>query len=72
MKKNTPKTDRSVKQAPAQMQSPDNASLAEKETDENLEKMAEKLTKEWNKPVKAGKKPDLSFAKFAEKLRKNR
>ena len=43
--------------------------LREKETDENLEKMAKKLTREWNKPPKVDKIPDLSFSKFEEKLK---
>ncbi|MCF2487234.1 hypothetical protein [Dyadobacter sp. CY347] len=43
--------------------------LREKETDENLEKMAKKLTREWNKPQRVDKIPDLSFSKFEEKLK---
>ncbi|SKB92660.1 hypothetical protein SAMN05660293_02899 [Dyadobacter psychrophilus] len=43
--------------------------VQEKETDENLDKMAKKLTKEWNKPPKMDKAPDLSFSKFEEKLK---
>jgi hypothetical protein len=45
------------------------AALKAKETEENLEKMAKKLTKEWNKPPRATKTPDLSFSKFEEKLK---
>ncbi|MCF0063638.1 hypothetical protein MUK70_30420 [Dyadobacter chenwenxiniae] len=43
--------------------------IPEKETEENLDKMAKKLSKEWSKPSKTGKVPDLSFSKFEEKLK---
>ena len=45
--------------------------LHEKETDENLDKMAKKLSKYWNKPPKIDKIPDLSFSKFEEKRNKS-
>ncbi|MCF0052297.1 hypothetical protein LXM25_19675 [Dyadobacter sp. LJ53] len=44
--------------------------IPEKETEENLDKMAKKLSKEWNKLSKTGKVPDLSFSKFEEKFKK--
>ncbi|MCF2493931.1 MULTISPECIES: hypothetical protein [Dyadobacter] len=49
--------------------SDENNAVRVKESDENLEKMAKKLTKEWNKPLKTDKVPDLSFSKFEEKLK---
>ncbi|WP_026631656.1 hypothetical protein [Dyadobacter alkalitolerans] len=49
--------------------SDENNAVREKESDENLEKMAKKLTKEWNKPLETDKVPDLSFSKFEEKLK---
>lgn len=45
--------------------------IHEKETDENLDKMAKKLSREWNKPPKIDKIPDLSFSKFEEKRNKS-
>lgn len=49
--------------------SDENNAVRVKESDENLEKMAKKLTKEWNKSSKTDKVPDLSFSKFEEKLK---
>ncbi|NIJ54847.1 hypothetical protein [Dyadobacter arcticus] len=46
--------------------------LRENETDEKLQELAEKLSTEWNKKVKSAKKPDLSFSKFQEKLKKGK
>ncbi|MCE7064198.1 hypothetical protein [Dyadobacter sp. CY326] len=73
MKKNKPKSNLSTNNSSPDTEpilSSDSEALAAKETDDNLEKLAKKLTEEWNKPVKAGKTPDLSFAKFAERLPK--
>ncbi|MCF0042677.1 hypothetical protein [Dyadobacter fanqingshengii] len=56
MKKNKPMSD-------------DAKSVQKKETDENLAKMAKKLSKEWSKLPKTDNAPDLSFSKFEEKLK---
>lgn len=70
MKKNTPKSDENI-QSSEKLENGvlSDAEIKAKETDENLEKMAKKLTKEWNKPPKTSQTPDLSFSKFEEKLK---
>ncbi|WP_205748110.1 hypothetical protein [Dyadobacter luticola] len=42
------------------------------ETDEKLDELAGKMSAEWKKPKQSRKKPDLSFAKFQEKLKKKK
>ena len=73
MKKNTPKSDvkeeSEAQQISREFSAEIDASKA-KETDENLQKMAEKLSQEWKKEVTIDEKPDLSFKKLEEKLRK--
>ncbi|CAG5072198.1 hypothetical protein DYBT9623_04073 [Dyadobacter sp. CECT 9623] len=44
--------------------------VAEFETEDNKQMLAEKLLAEWKQSLKNhGQKPDLSFAKFAEKMK---
>jgi len=51
---------------------PENArAIREKDTDENLNKMAKNLSKVWNKSLKIEQIPDLSFSKLEEKRRKS-
>jgi hypothetical protein len=44
----------------------------EMETDENVEKLAEKLAEEWNKPTNENEAPSLPFSKFLDKLDEKR
>lgn len=58
----------------ADNQAPDPALLStlaeELETDENIERLAKKLAKEWSGPVKKDQVPDLPFSGFLDKLKK--
>ena len=70
MKKNTPKSEENIHSTEKLEKAVlSDAEIKAKETEENLEKMAKKLNKEWNKPLKPSETPDLSFSKFEEKLK---
>ncbi|WP_031527557.1 hypothetical protein [Dyadobacter crusticola] len=43
--------------------------VARVETEENIQKLARKLSQEWNEENETAHKPDLSYARFEEKRR---
>lgn len=45
------------------------AFVASRETEENMQKLARKLTEEWNEEADSTHKPDLSYARFEERRR---
>jgi hypothetical protein len=48
------------------------AYIKEKETDENIEKLAEEMSKAWSEDAKNQDVPGLTFSDFLEKLKKEK
>ncbi|WAC12840.1 hypothetical protein [Dyadobacter pollutisoli] len=76
MKTESSSQDQQEQSHPPENQAPDPALLStlaeELETDENIERLAKKLAKEWNEPAKKDQVPNLPFSEFLDKLKRTK